>query len=112
MKNIILLFMFTFCSWALKAQVTETNEGGDIQQTINTLFQNVDVSQANTGFLMNKSVYFTNIHDYDGTQLTDSTNVNINTLGSLYAMLHMAKVGAQTLPTPEFLYGENTYIGG
>jgi hypothetical protein len=104
--------MFTLCSWALKAQVTETNEGGDIQQTINTLFQNVDVSQANTGFLVNKAVYFANIHDYDGTQLTDSTNANINTLGSLYAMLHMAKVGTQTLATPEFLYGENTYMGG
>jgi hypothetical protein len=31
MKNIIFLFMLTLCSWALKAQVTETNEGGDIQ---------------------------------------------------------------------------------
>jgi hypothetical protein len=62
MKNIIFLFMLTLCSWALKAQVTETNEGGDIQQIINTLFQNVDVSQANTGFLVNKAIYFTNIH--------------------------------------------------
>jgi hypothetical protein len=112
MKNRILFIILALTSLTLKAQVTETNEGGDIQQTINTLFQNVDVSQANTGFLLNKAVYFANIHDYDGTRLTNSTNVNINTLGRLYAMIHMAKVGTQTLPTPEFLYDENTYMGG
>jgi hypothetical protein len=112
MKQFKFFIFFLLFFGRINAQVTETTEGGDVQQTMNNIFQNVDMSQVPTGFLMSKSIYFTNVHAYDGTTLSDSTNLNINTLGWLYAMLNMAQVGTNTLPTPEVLYGENSYMGG
>jgi hypothetical protein len=105
-----IVFLLYFSN--VTAQVTDTKEGGDIQQAMNTLYQNVDMSKVPTGFLMRKSIYFTNIHNYDGTYVSDSTDLNINSLGWLYAMLNMANVGTNTLPSPDSLYGENSYIKG
>ncbi len=95
----------------MTAQVTETTEGGDIEQTLNTLFQNVNLSQAPTGIFMNKAVYFANIHNYDGTIVSDSTDVNINTFGWLYTMMGMAKVGTNDLPDATVLYAGDIYNG-
>lgn len=112
MKNIFFVILLVLCSLPINAQVTETNEGNtDLQQSLNTLFQNVNVAQATTGFLINKAVYYTNIQKYNGTIISDSTDVNINTLGWVYAMLHAAKVGNQSLPHPSTLYGNNSYSG-
>jgi hypothetical protein len=96
----------------VSAQVTQVTDGNTIEQTLSTLFQNVNMTQAPTGILMNKAVYFANIHNYDGTIISDSTNVNINTFGWLYTMLGMAKVGTNTFPTADSLYRENLYTGG
>ena len=112
MKKCAFFIVFLICFGRIAAQVTETTEGGDIQQSLNTLFQNVNTAQAPTGIFMNKAIYVANIHDYDGTTLSDSTDVNINTFGWLYAMTNMAKVGTNTFPTPESLYGENSYMEG
>jgi hypothetical protein len=112
MKIFQFFIVFLLSISQMTAQVTETTEGGDVQQAMNNIFQNVDMSQVPTGFLMSKSIYFTNVHAYDGATLSDSTNLNINTLGWLYAMLNMANVGTNTLPSSEVLYGENSYIRG
>ena len=110
MKNIVFSLILLLGFGRMSAQVTETTEGGDIQQTLNTLFQNVNLSQAPTGIFMNKAVYFANIHNYDGTIVSDSTDVNINTFGWLYTMLGMAQVGTNTLPdaTGYFLQSNKT----
>jgi hypothetical protein len=112
MKNIVFFLVLMLGFGRVTAQVTETTEGGDIQQTLNTLFQNVNLSQAPTGIFMNKAIYFTNIHKYDGTIISDSTDVNINTFGWLYSMLGMAKVGTNTFPDAETLYGKDSYTQG
>jgi hypothetical protein len=112
MKIFQFFIVFLLSISQMTAQVTETTEGGDVQQAMKNIFQNVDMSQVPTGFLMSKSIYFTNVHAYDGATLSDSTNLNINTLGWLYAMLNMANVGTNPLPSPEVLYGENSYIRG
>ena len=111
MKNIVFSLILLLGFGRMSAQVTETTEGGDIEQTLNTLFQNVNLSQAPTGIFMNKAVYFANIHNYDGTIISDSTDVNINTFGWLYTMLGMAKVGTNNFPDAEVLYGDNSYTG-
>jgi hypothetical protein len=108
----MLLFLTLLWVGRVTAQVTEVTEGGDVQQTLNTLFQNVNLSQAPTGILMNKAVYFANIHNFDGTIISDSTDVNINTFGWLYSMMGMAKVGINTYPNAEVLYGDNSYTQG
>lgn len=73
MKNIVFSLILLLGFGRMAAQVTETTEGGDIQQTLNTLFQNVSMQQATTGIFMNKAIYFANIHNYDGTIISDST---------------------------------------
>jgi hypothetical protein len=112
MKKSTFFFLFLLFLVRSSAQVTEVTEGNSIEQTLTTMFQNVNTAQAPTGILMNKAVYFANIHNYDGTIISDSTNVNINTLGWLYAMLNMAKVGTNTFPSATILYGENSYTMG
>ncbi len=108
----MLLFLTLLWVGRVTAQVTETTEGGDIQQTLNAMFQNVNTSTVPYGLLMSKSIYFDNIHKYNGVTISDSTDVNINTFGWLYSMLGMAQVGANTLPAAETLYGENAYTEG
>ncbi len=79
MKNIVMILILMLGLSRVTAQVTETG-GGNIQQALNTVFQNVDMAQVPTGLLMSKSIYFTNIHDYDGTTLSDiplSKNIKI-----------------------------------
>ena len=75
----MLIFLTLLWVGRVTAQVTETG-GGDVQQALNTVFQNVDMSQVPTGLLMSKSIYFTNVHDYNGTTLSDcplSKNIKI-----------------------------------
>ncbi len=108
----ILIFLILLWVGRVAAQVTETTEGGDIQQTMNTLFQNVNTDNAPYGFLMNKAIYFDNIHKYDGVTISDSTDVNINTFGWLYTMLGMANIGTNEIPDAETLYGEDSYAEG
>jgi hypothetical protein len=98
MKKIAFFTLFLLFFVRTTAQVTEITEGSSIEQTLSTLFQNVNTTQAPTGIFMNKAVYFANIHNYDGTIISDSTNVNINTFGWLYTMLGMAKVGTNSFP--------------
>jgi hypothetical protein len=59
----MLIFLTLLWVGRVTAQVTETG-GGDVQQALNTVFQNVDMSQVPTGLLMSKSIYFINIHHY------------------------------------------------
>ena len=59
----MLIFLTLLWVGRVTAQVTETG-GGDVQQALNTVFQNVDMSQVPTGLLMSKSIYFTNVDNY------------------------------------------------
>ncbi len=79
MKNIVLILALMLGFSRVAAQVTETG-GGNIPQALTTVFQNVDMAQVPTGLLMSKSIYFTNIHDYSGTTLSEgplSKNIKI-----------------------------------
>lgn len=96
MKNFTFIFsLFPILLFAqLQVDDTWSNE-------INPIFQNLDKSRVTSGILLDYAMEFTDVPAYNGT-LTDSTYVNVNTVGDIYKTLFMGKVVADTLNTPVY----------
>ena len=68
---------------------------------VNLVFENLDKSRIWSGILLDYAMEFTDVPAYNGT-LTDSTYIDVNTVGNIYKSLFMGKVMADTVHTPTF----------
>jgi hypothetical protein len=94
---IFLAFMTTLSSAQEVVQFTPVV--GSPNDYTNQLFQNVDLTQAQTGFLLDKSIAFIEPELYNGKVLSDSTNLDLSKFSLLYGVLRLAKVNNTPFPS-------------
>ncbi|MFM2268147.1 MAG: hypothetical protein RL757_1588 [Bacteroidota bacterium] len=89
-------------------QVTVSETGESVSLQLNRVLQHVSLAPVTSGRLMTKSIGFINIADYNGRMVSDSTDIDIDKFGYLYAMTVMSQTNGNTLPNPRPLYSEAT----
>jgi hypothetical protein len=104
------IFSILFLCFSITSVFSQSNPS-QYSDEVSRIFQNVDQSQATTGFLMPKALYMIDFENYDGTTLTSTNKVTDAKIGNLYTMLHMVETSnSSSLPQPS--YFNNYNIGG
>lgn len=81
---------------------------------IKSIFQHVDLTQVNTGILLDLGVDFINVDQFSGTTLIDSNYTTLYAWRLLYASLASSQANSQVSFTPIANINQtvNSYIGG
>lgn len=85
-------YFFVFCLWAaatllLRGQSGEYSEQGDFAANLNHAFEHLNLSEANTGYLLDRSFQLIDIGIFDGVTNTPENDANADVFGSVYATL-------------------------
>ena len=99
------LLLALLCPYLLYAQTTVYEDlSQDTLQTVDEVFENVDLTQVPSGLLLDKTFPFADPTPHDGLHLDADNLLNFDTFGLLYATMYGASVGANTTPPPPDVY--------
>jgi hypothetical protein len=106
MKKLLMFVIATAMTWATYAQTSATLEetGNKPHIMAEHLFGLLDQTPITSKRLWDRAIDFLPMDDYNGRYLSDSTNLDKNKFGYLYAMIGMAITDNTPLPNPKDLY--------
>ena len=113
MRRLVFFLYFALMTMVSNAQVVEfTPVTGNLDDFNNQLFQNVDLTQVPTGFLLDRSIAFADPELYTGRRLTDSTNLDLSKFSLLYGVLRGAAINNTVLPSAQTYLSNSNVTGG
>ena len=113
MRRLVFFLYFALMTMVSNAQVVEfTPMTGNLDDFNNQLFQNVDLTQVPTGFLLDRSIAFADPELYTGRRLTDSTNLDLSKFSLLYGVLRGAAINNTVLPAAQTYLSNSNVTGG
>jgi hypothetical protein len=99
MKKLLPFFILLFLCNSMSAQNVEyTKTEETLREQIDVVLENLDFSEATTGYLLENTVPLYPLERFDGFEVSDSTIVSIVDLNLMYDMMRDAATTNVTLP--------------
>ena len=101
-KPLLLLIMSGLGMLCLRSQTIEASYGNNFAEDMAHVFENLDLAEVTTDLLLDRSMPFVEADSFDGVQLLEYNQLEINRFGLLYATFYGAALDTSALlPHPD-----------